>query len=217
MSFLRKQESFKINMIKMPDQVRHDKRGLFTSLSYLHHCILLPGSESGTCFVRTDCSWSDPFPPQPPPARIASAFVRLFLWYLWVCLTPRFLSSLSYSPRILSADHDSHHHVARNGVSRFPRKRLPYMHGVSDHAEPVRFSRYRFVLCCLPDFWTSSALRLTHFSRLNTRPVCSPVNASPVALRLPAHDSGSLWFAKPSMYGTFIHYLLPVLTGAPKM
>src|SRR5258708_7404769 len=42
----------------------------------------------------------------------------------------------------------------------------------------------------------------------------SPVNASMVASRQPPHDSGPAWFARPSLYRTFIDYLLPVCTGA---
>ena len=36
---------------------------------------------------------------------------------------------------------------------------------------------------------------LNTFSKLHTRPACAPVNASPVSLRIPAHDSGSVWLA----------------------
>ena len=35
-----------------------------------------------------------------------------------------------------------------------------------------------------------------------------------MALLPPPHDSGPVWFAKPSPYGSFIHCTLPVLTGA---
>jgi hypothetical protein len=58
---------------------------------------------------------------------------------------------------------------------------------------------------------------LNSLSRLNIRPARSPVNASHLTLRLHTHDSGPLWSAKPSTCGTFIHYPLPVLTGAPKL
>ena len=44
----------------------------------------------------------------------------------------------------------------------------------------------------------------------------SPVNASQPTLRASAHDSGPMRFATPSSYGTFTHYLSPVLTGAPR-
>ena len=60
--------------------------------------------------------------------------------------------------------------------------------------------------CCL----RSRAL----ISRLNTRPVRPPVNASTPPSRAAPHDSGPLWFATPSTYETLIHYTLPVLTGA---
>ena len=35
-------------------------------------------------------------------------------------------------------------------------------------------------------------------SRLNGWPMRSPVNASPTPSRMPAHDSGPMWFATPS-------------------
>ena len=50
-------------------------------------------------------------------------------------------------------------------------------------------------------------------SRLNSLPMRAPVNASPDASRRPAHDSGSGWFAKPSLYDSFIRYSCR-LTGA---
>jgi hypothetical protein len=52
-------------------------------------------------------------------------------------------------------------------------------------------------------------------SRLNTPPACAPVNASLPALRLRAHDSGPVWLARPSPYGSFIHTSTPVYPGAP--
>ena len=51
-------------------------------------------------------------------------------------------------------------------------------------------------------------------SELNGWPACAPVNASPAMLPPPAHDSGSGWFATPFLYGSFIRYSMPVLTGA---
>src|SRR5208337_1775921 len=51
-------------------------------------------------------------------------------------------------------------------------------------------------------------------SQLDIWPVCTPVNASPVPSREPAHDSGPVWLAGPSPYGSFIHYSLPAFTGA---
>jgi hypothetical protein len=50
--------------------------------------------------------------------------------------------------------------------------------------------------------------------QLNTWPIRTPVNASALVLLPPPHDPGPVWIATPSPYGTFIHYTLPVLTGA---
>ena len=55
---------------------------------------------------------------------------------------------------------------------------------------------------------------LCTLSRLNTRPVRTPVNASAMTLLSPPHDSGPAWIATPSPYGSFLHYTSPVLTGA---
>ncbi len=103
------------------------------------------------------------------------------------------------------------------GTSRFPRKVLPSVHGVSDRAGAEDASRYRRPRCGLPLISTASAPRGTHrspgrawFSRLNTRPARSPVNASSLPLRTTPHDSGPVWVATPSPYDSFIHYTLPV-------
>ena len=52
------------------------------------------------------------------------------------------------------------------------------------------------------------------FSRLNTLPALSPVNASPNGSLHPTHDSEPLWLARPLTYDSFIHYNLPVYPGA---
>ena len=44
--------------------------------------------------------------------------------------------------------------------------------------------------------------RKAPLSGLNTLPACSPVNASPTPLPMPAHDSGPVWLAGPSLSGT---------------
>jgi hypothetical protein len=41
------------------------------------------------------------------------------------------------------------------------------------------------------------------FSRLNTQPMRTPVNASPKPSRVSAHDSGTVWFATPSLEETW--------------
>ena len=51
-------------------------------------------------------------------------------------------------------------------------------------------------------------------SELNSLPVRTPANASAAASRSPPHSSGPGWVATPSLYGTFIRYSMPVLTGA---
>ena len=48
------------------------------------------------------------------------------------------------------------------------------------------------------------------FSRLNTQPMRTPVNASPKPSRASAHDSGTVWFARPSLAETCTLYSLPV-------
>jgi len=71
---------------------------------------------------------------------------------------------------------------------------LPGMLGVSDRAGSRGVSRWRRAGCGLPPFLTASAPRSGRpfrggrvISRLNTRPVRSPVNASPPPSRASAH------------------------------
>ena len=47
-------------------------------------------------------------------------------------------------------------------------------------------------------------------SRLNGQPVRAPLNASPAPSRVPPHDSGTVWFATPSLEETRTPYSLPV-------
>ena len=54
-------------------------------------------------------------------------------------------------------------------------------------------------------------------SRLNTQPALSPVNACPDASRQPSHDSGTVWFAIPSLSETFTRYTLPASPGASRL
>jgi hypothetical protein len=54
-----------------------------------------------------------------------------------------------------------------------------------------------------------------NISQLNALPACAPVNASPPALRLATHVSGSGWLAKPFLRDSCIHYSTPVYPGAP--
>src|SRR3984893_5867724 len=100
------------------------------------------------------------------------------------------------------------------GISRFPCEVLPYVHGVCDRAGSRGTLRYRRLGWGLPLLLTASASRSEFLTRLNNRPVLSPVNASTPPSRAAPHDSGPLWFASPSTYETFIHNTSPVLTGA---
>jgi hypothetical protein len=84
------------------------------------------------------------------------------------------------------------------------------MYGVFDHAGSrciSQFTTHR-VLPSTPD--NGVGTQLNRFSGLNTQPVHTAVNASPTTLRMPTHDSRPPWFARPSVYDSFIHYPLPV-------
>ena len=96
-----------------------------------------------------------------------------------------------------------------SGISRFPGMVVPSVHGVCDRAGFVSVSRWRRSRCGLPLLLTASAPRRV-LSRLNTRPVRSPVDASTTPSRAPPHDPGPAWFASPSPYETFIHTTMPV-------
>jgi hypothetical protein len=102
-----------------------------------------------------------------------------------------------------------------HGISRFPHEVLRCMCRVSDRAGLPRYSRCRIEKCGLPQPPTGSAPGSgSYFSRLNTGPAPSPVNASTPSLRPTSHDSGLLWVANPSILITFISNTSPVLTGA---
>ena len=51
-------------------------------------------------------------------------------------------------------------------------------------------------------------------SQLDTRPACTPVNASRAALWRRRHDSGSGWLARPFLCDSLIHDSTPVYPGA---
>jgi len=96
------------------------------------------------------------------------------------------------------------------GISRFPNEVSAYVHGVSDRAGLKYTSRYRCTRWGLPHLLTASASRSEFLTRLNTRPVRSPVNASTPPLRAAPHDSGPMWVANPLSYDFCIHYTSPV-------
>ena len=72
----------------------------------------------------------------------------------------------------------------------------------------------------LPTVWPSASVDGVGtpdslISQLDVPPACTPVNASRPALRLATHDSGPGWLARPSLRDSFIHYSVPIFTGAP--
>jgi hypothetical protein len=88
---------------------------------------------------------------------------------------------------------------------------------VFDHAEPngvLAISRSVVLPYALS---TASALRISKLSRLNGWPARTPVNASPHVSRHTAHDSGTTWFARPSLYETCTLYSLPVSRRTDKI
>src|ERR1700733_10773212 len=103
--------------------------------------------------------------------------------------------------------------LGERGISRFPCEVFPCVLGVCDRAELRYALLYRRIRCCLPPAPTASASRRMCLSRLNTRPVRSPVNASTPLWRAAPHESGPVWIATPSPYDSFILYTLPVFIG----
>jgi hypothetical protein len=95
------------------------------------------------------------------------------------------------------------------GASRFPCRKFPRVLRVCDCAGLVDGSPLS-----PPPILPSASLNGVGVpdavSQPNTWPACAPVNASPAALRLPTHDSGSMWLAGPSSCDSFIHYFPPV-------
>ena len=116
-------------------------------------------------------------------------FVRELLRSYWAIRLP-----LSVHRRRTSLDFPTRPFCQKGeqGISRFPCRLFPRMHGVSDRAGSVQDSPYRLAQCGLPLLLTTSAPR-RYLSRLNTQPALSPVNASPRPRGSSRHDSGSLW------------------------
>ena len=84
------------------------------------------------------------------------------------------------------------------GISRFPRKEFPHVHRVFDGAGPVDSSRIALSSVLPSASLNSVGVLDIYISPLNGWPVRTPVNASPLTLRLTAHDSGPVWCATPS-------------------
>jgi hypothetical protein len=163
---------------------------------------------SETRFARAGSLRPVPFPPSPPPpiARLCSETSQV----LRDCPTSCGRSSSAYASLDFPTRPTAPSAVGNHRISRFPSKVFPYVHGVSDRAEPGCVSRYRRCRFRLPTSPTASALRSNQLSRLNTRPARTPVNASTTPSRALPHDSGPVWVATPSLRDSFIHNTLPV-------
>ena len=89
--------------------------------------------------------------------------------------------------------HDPPLHHDRRVTMRSPGSqhgKLARMHGFSDPAGSADGSRKRRQRCCLPTSSTASAPRSRRISGLNSRPACTPVNASLRPRGTPTHHSG---------------------------
>jgi hypothetical protein len=75
--------------------------------------------------------------------------------------------------------------------------------------------RWRTHRCCLPPERQRWHPDFRAFRGSITPPARAPVNASHPASRLTTHDSGTVWLARPSPYGSFIRTSTPVYPGAP--
>jgi hypothetical protein len=95
-----------------------------------------------------------------------------------------------------------------------PREVLACVHGVFDPAGPGLLSLNEQPV--LPSAKVESlGIPDECISGFNGQPARTPVNASSASLRMHPHDSGPVWLATPSPYGTFIHNTSPALAGAP--
>ena len=153
-----------------------------------------PGSESGTRCARACSPWSAPFPPPPPPP------------------VPRRCSAAS---QVLRSGPTSRGRPSSTCVLRLPDAALVCAKASTgppgSRARCVRACRglrprrVRVHLAMAMDtMWPSAffhsvgTLEVKRISRLNTRPARPPVNASPPPLRATAHDSETMWLARPS-------------------
>src|SRR5437016_2405381 len=171
----------------------------------------LPGSGSGACWLVPCSPWPPPFaPPTPAPvARRRSPASQL----LWRGLTSHARASPASAHHLPDADQGATA-LARREISRFPDKERTHMLGST--TAPGRPG-------ARDDAPGHVAFRSKHsvgdpgvvFSRLNTQPMRTPVNASPTPSRVSAHDSGTVWFARPSLGETCTLYSLPVSRRTP--
>jgi hypothetical protein len=136
--------------------------------------------------------------------------IRQLLRYYQVVRLPlsvhHWLGSLDFPMRPLATLLAS----GKQGISRFPCKVFSCMRKGFDRAGSVASrvgDAVGVAFRIVPLRRHPGPLRI---SRLNTWPARTPVNASTAALLLPPHDSGPVWSATPSPYGSLIHDTLPV-------
>ena len=84
----------------------------------------------------------------------------------------------------------------RNGDLPVPVEEVCVHARVYDDAGPAGVLRGRRLPCCLLLVRRTSAPRIC-LTPLNTWPAHSPINASRQSSRIAAHDSGSVWLARP--------------------
>ena len=168
------------------------------------------GSVSGTRFARSGSLWPDRIPSIPSAAGCPALFGD-FPGTVGLSDFPESVrhrrTSLDFPmrPRATAA-------LGELGISRFPNEVSAYVHGVSDRALLEHTSRYRCTRWGLPHLLTASASRSKVLTRLNTRPVRSPVNAStPPTYKRLNMTRGRCWVARYShSYDFCIHYTSPV-------
>ena len=179
------------------------------------HTFSLTDSVFGTCFAKTM------FPSTRCPSLHllrqpwrTMVFVRRLLRYYGTVRLPGSCIAV-----VLHRIHGTSHYAICSGQSQdipvLPCEKLACVLRVLDHAGlntsrgyEVYHVAFRFPRCVgTPEEGLFAAQYLAHMS---------PVNVSHPTLRTSAHVSGPIRFATPSSYGTFTHYLTPVLAGAPR-
>jgi hypothetical protein len=102
-------------------------------------------------------------------------------------------------------------------ASRVPHLVFLHMPEVADPAGSVSALPEQRLRCGLPRVRSASAPETSAISGLHTLPVHSPVNASPTPLPTPAHDSGPVWLARPSLSGTYtLHHCAGLARRLPE-
>jgi hypothetical protein len=167
-----------------------------------------PGSESGASKVRVAFPLVDPLPSTSSVAEGPALFARFLGTMgpsdsLKTCMSE--VRQQAFSDRPLPPSGEG---VSR--VSRFPCVEFPHMLRVSDSAAPVDNSRLTLSVVWPSPSEDKVGTPIEVISELHGWPACAHVNASPAMLPPPAHDSGSEWFATPSLCGSFIRYSTPV-------